>query len=112
MALGNILAEGNTADIYFRDGKIIKHFKDYISDSAAEYEADKQKCAYFAGLPVPYVYNVTRINNRPAIVMEYIPGDTIGNLILTVNNVTRQRLCVTILSYMKTLMYFTGKVFT
>ncbi|ONG66239.1 aminoglycoside phosphotransferase [Bacillus cereus] len=45
-------------------------------------EAKKQKYAYSCGLPVPNVFEVTKIQNRQAIIMEYVKGDSIGDLLL------------------------------
>lgn len=79
--LGEPIAKGNTADIYLHEEKIIKVFNDFLPDTEAEYEANKQKYAYSCGLPVPYIYDVTKVNGKQAIVMEYITGRTIGDII-------------------------------
>jgi len=81
MDLKEPIKNGNTAKIYMREGKIIKIFNDNLPDTEAEYEADKQKYAYSCGLPVPYVYDVTKVNGKQAIIMEYIAGKTIGDII-------------------------------
>ena len=81
MVLENLIATGNTAEIYLHDGKLIKLFKDYLPDTEAEYEATKQRYAYTKGLPVPKIYEVTKINGRQVIIMEYVSGDTIGKMI-------------------------------
>jgi hypothetical protein len=81
MNLEKPITEGNTADIYLHEGKIIKLFKDFLPDTEAEYEANKQIFAYSQGLPVPCVYEVTKINGKQAIIMEYVAGKTIGNII-------------------------------
>jgi len=81
MILGNPIASGKTADIYLHEGKLVKLFKDFLPDTAAEYEANKQRYAYSHGLPVPYVFEVTKINGKQAIIMEYVLGTTIGNII-------------------------------
>lgn len=82
MDLGNPIAKGNTADIYLWDKKIIKVLKDYLPETEAIKEADKQRLAWKAGLPVPEVLDVIIIENRQAVVMEYITGDTLGNIML------------------------------
>lgn len=81
MNLGQPIAKGNTAAIYLHGGKIIKIFNDGLPDSEAQYEANKQKYAYACGLPVPYIYDVTKINDSQAIIMEHISGTTIGESI-------------------------------
>ena len=81
MNLGEPVKKGNTAEIYLRDGKVIKVFNDNLPDAEAEYEANKQKYAYSRGLPVPYVYEVANVNGRQAIIMEYITGKTVGDML-------------------------------
>ena len=81
MILTNPIATGNTADIYLHDGKLVKLFKEYLPDGEAEYEANKQRYVYAHGLSVPFVYEVTKINGRQAIIMDYIPGETVGDII-------------------------------
>ena len=80
MILTNPIAIGNTADIYLCDGKLIKLFKD-SPPGAAEYEANKQRYARAQGLPIPQVFEVAGINGKQAIIMEYISGNTIGDMI-------------------------------
>jgi tRNA A-37 threonylcarbamoyl transferase component Bud32 len=81
MNLGEAIKNGNTAKIYLYDNKIIKIFNDNLPDTESAYEANKQKYAYSCGLPVPHIYEVTKINGKQAIIMEYIPGRTIGEII-------------------------------
>ncbi|MDR2599534.1 MAG: aminoglycoside phosphotransferase family protein [Oscillospiraceae bacterium] len=76
------IAEGNTADIYLHNGKIIKLFKSFLPDLEAENEASKQIFAYSKSLSVPRVYEVSIINGKQAIIMEYVKGKTIGSIIL------------------------------
>ncbi|EOP96773.1 aminoglycoside phosphotransferase [Bacillus cereus VD140] len=82
MVLGNPIAKGNTAEIYLTDDKVVKLFKDYLSDTESIKEANKQKYAYSCGLPVPNVFEVTKIHDRQAIIMEYVKGENIGDLLL------------------------------
>ncbi|GCF67880.1 MULTISPECIES: aminoglycoside phosphotransferase family protein [Bacillus] len=82
MVLGNPIVKGNTAEIYLYDNKIVKLFKEYLPDTESMNEAKKQKYAYSCGLPVPNVFEVTKIQNRQAIIMEYVKGDSIGDLLL------------------------------
>ena len=72
---------GYTSDIFLYDGKIVKLLKGFMSDTEANSEADKQKLAHSYGVPVPDVYEVTKVDGRYAIVMEYVPGKTLGNMI-------------------------------
>ncbi|MHA6253085.1 aminoglycoside phosphotransferase family protein [Oceanobacillus sp. CAU 1775] len=82
MNLNHLIAKGNTATIYLSDNKIIKVFNDYLPDTESEYEANKQRYAYASGLPVPKVFDVTKIDGEQAIIMEYIQGETLGELML------------------------------
>ncbi|ONG79691.1 hypothetical protein BKK41_17730 [Bacillus cereus] len=82
MNLENQIAKGNTANIYLYEKKVIKLFNEYLPDTESMNEAKKQKYAYSCGLPVPNVFEVTKIQNRQAIIMEYVKGDSIGDLLL------------------------------
>ncbi|PGN54527.1 aminoglycoside phosphotransferase [Bacillus thuringiensis] len=82
MVLGNPIAKGNTAEIYLTDDKVVKLLKDYLPDTESMNEAKKQKYAYSCGLPVPNVFEVKKIQNRQAIIMEHVKGDNIGDLLL------------------------------
>ncbi|AST91238.1 MULTISPECIES: aminoglycoside phosphotransferase family protein [Sutcliffiella] len=82
MNLGNPIAEGNTAKIFLSNNKIVKVFNDFLPETEALYEAEKQKYAYSCGLPVPKIHEVTKINDKQAIVMEYVKGETLGELFL------------------------------
>lgn len=81
MVLGEPIAKGNTADIYLQNDKIIKLFNDFLPDMESAYEAYKQNYAYSCGLAVPLIYDVTKINGKQAIIMEYIAGRTVGDII-------------------------------
>jgi aminoglycoside phosphotransferase (APT) family kinase protein len=80
MNLGHPIAQGNTAKIYLLDNNIVKIFNNYLPDTESLNEANKQSYAYSCGLPVPEVLDVTKINGEQAIVMEYIKGETLGDL--------------------------------
>lgn len=80
MIKGNPIASGNTAEIYLHENKIVKVFKDYLPHTESSYEANKQQFAHSCGLSVPKVLDVTKIDGKQVIVMEYIEGKTIGEL--------------------------------
>ncbi|GAB6429842.1 aminoglycoside phosphotransferase family protein [Bacillus luti] len=82
MNLGNPIAKGNTAEIYLYEDKVVKLFKEYLPNTESINEAKKQRYAYSCGLSVPNVFEVTKIKNRQAIIMEYVKGDSIGDLLL------------------------------
>ena len=81
MNLGTPMAMGNTAMIYLCEGKIVKIFNDYLPKTESLYEANKQRNAYSYGLNVPKVLDVTEVDGNKAIIMEYIKGRTIGDLL-------------------------------
>lgn len=79
--LGSPIAIGNTAKIYLQEDRIIKVFNDNLPPSESLYEANKQKIAYSSGLSVPKLLDVTEVDGKQAIIMEYINGRTIGDLL-------------------------------
>lgn len=81
MNLGNPIAMGNTAKVYLSENKIVKVFYDFLPDTESIKEANKQKYAYSCGLPVPKILDVTKINGKQAIIMEYIKGEILGELL-------------------------------
>ncbi|MBT2214864.1 phosphotransferase [Virgibacillus dakarensis] len=81
MNLGAPIAIGNTAKIYLHENKIIKVFNNYLPDTESLYEAYKQEHAYSCGLFVPKILDVTKIDGKQAIIMEYIKGRTIGDIL-------------------------------
>jgi aminoglycoside phosphotransferase (APT) family kinase protein len=80
--LGNPIAIGNTAKLYLFDNKIVKVFNEHLPHTESLNEAKKQEFAYSCGLNVPKVLEITEINGRQAIIMEYVKGQTIGNLLI------------------------------
>ena len=81
LKLGKAIATGNTATIYVNDKTIMKVYKDYLPPAEAEMEAKKQRFAHACGLPVPKVLDVTMIENKQVLIMEYIKGKTLGELL-------------------------------
>ena len=82
MDLGTPIAMGNTAKVFLHQNKIIKVFNDFLPDTESTYEANKQRFAYATGLSVPEIFDVTTIDGKQAIVMEYVKGKTVGDLLL------------------------------
>ena len=81
MILGTPIAKGNTAKVYLYKNRIVKVFNDYLPESESSNEAYKQKYAYSCGLSVPKILDVTKIDGKQAIIMEYIKGRTIGDIL-------------------------------
>lgn len=82
MNLDNPIGKGNTAKIYLDNHKIIKVLNDFLPENEAMKEAKKQQYAYLCGLPVPKVLDITVISGRQAIIMEYVKGESLGDLFL------------------------------
>ena len=81
MNLGEPIASGNTANIYLHENKVIKIFKDHLPDTESENEARKQKVAFESGLRVPKILDIKKVNGQQAIIMEYVEGKTLGELV-------------------------------
>jgi tRNA A-37 threonylcarbamoyl transferase component Bud32 len=79
--LGTPMAIGNTAKVYLFENKVYKVFNDSLPDKESTNEAYKQKYAYSCGLSVPEIVDVTKIDGKQVIVMKYIKGRTIGNIL-------------------------------
>jgi len=96
--LGEPIAIGNTAKLYLYSNRIIKVFNKDLPPNVSLYEVKKQEYVYSCGLNVPKIVDMTEINNRQAIVMEYIDGNTLGDLLF--NNVDQTehyiRICVNV----------------
>ncbi|EJV72218.1 aminoglycoside phosphotransferase family protein [Bacillus cereus] len=87
MNLENPIAKGNTTEIYLCDNKVVKLFEKYLPNTESLYEAQKQKYAYSRDLHVPKVFEVTEVQGRQAIIMEYVEGESVGELLL--NNLNK-----------------------
>lgn len=105
MVLGNPIAKGNTAEIYLTDDKVVKLFKDYPPDTESIKEAKKQKYAYSCGLSVPNVFEVTKIHDRQAIIMEYVKGDSVGYLLLNNLNEAERYIGLCVNEQKKSMLY-------
>lgn len=81
MNVGKQIATGNTAKIYLNDNKIFKIYKDYLPSTEAAMEAAKQRFAHSCGLSVPKVIEITKMDTNQVLIMEYIKGKTLGNLL-------------------------------
>lgn len=81
MAYGHILVQRNNKTIY-RDGdKLIKLFGDNYIKSDIFNEALCQARVLETGLNIPKIHEVTVIDGKSAIVMDYIEGTTLDELL-------------------------------
>ena len=75
MHLGTPIALGRTAEIYaWKDGYIIKLFRDWMTAASVEYEARVARAVHTAGLPVPAVGKVIEVNGCLGLVYERVEG--------------------------------------
>lgn len=72
MKLTKPIATGNTADVYLWDELAVKMYKKDMPLKEVESEAERQMLALKYGINVPKVFDVRKINGKPALVMEYI----------------------------------------
>jgi hypothetical protein len=77
-----LIGSGAQADIYKDNSKAIKLFKYNIHKEEVENEFNLQKMAFDYGLPVPKVFDIIEIDNKLGIVMEFIDGTPLGEIIL------------------------------
>ncbi len=82
MKLSTQVASRNTAKIFLYENQIIKVFNDFLPDTESIYEANKQRFARAAGLCVPEIFDVTTIDGKQAIIMEFVKGKTLGEILL------------------------------
>ena len=78
----NLIGSGAQAEIYLWDGQVIKLFHRGTPDATVQNEADIQQKLYLSGLPVPRVFGLATLDLRPAILMEYLPGPSLGDVML------------------------------
>lgn len=76
----NLIGRGAQADVYLYEGQAIKLFHPDTPEGAVLYEADIQQRVYNAGLPAPRVFGVATMDGCCAILMEHIPGPSLGRL--------------------------------
>ena len=76
----NLIAKRNTKEVYKDNGKTIKLFSENYSKSDVLNEALNQARVEETNLNIPKLIEVTTIDNRWAIVLEYIDGETLESL--------------------------------
>ncbi|MDR2793277.1 MAG: phosphotransferase [Treponema sp.] len=81
MKLDKIIAVRNTKTIYRDDDKVIKLFDENFSKADVLNEALNQARVEGTGLRIPKLLEVTKVENKWAIVLEYIEGKTLERLI-------------------------------
>lgn len=81
MDSANIVGKGKQAAVYLHKNKAMKIFYNKPMKDV-EKEARLQELACESGLPVPAVHKLLTIGGRTGIVMEYVDGESLGNVIL------------------------------
>ncbi|KML02988.1 hypothetical protein VL06_15110 [Rossellomorea marisflavi] len=91
------IATGNTAEIYLNDaGYAVKVYKEGFPGDEALKEAEKQRYIHSLGIPVPEILELTTFNGRQALVMEYIEGETLGDLAMKNRTLLEDYLAVSV----------------
>jgi len=69
------IAYGRTAEIYdWQDGQVLKLFYDWFGLESIEYEARIARAIHTSGLPVPWVGEIVRVNDRNGLVYQRVNG--------------------------------------
>jgi uncharacterized protein (TIGR02172 family) len=75
MRLGRPIALGRTAEVYaWEEGYIVKLFRDWMPVDWVDNEAHIARAVYAAGLPVPAIGEVVKVNGRVGLVYERVAG--------------------------------------
>ena len=80
------IANGAQAELYKDNDMAIKLFKKNVLKEEVEYEMNLQKMAFELGLPVPKIYDMAEIEGKYGILMEYIVGVPIGEIVFKDQN--------------------------
>ena len=79
---GKQISRGRTAEIYnWKDGQVLKLFLEKYPFSEAEHEARITEAAHKAGLPVPAVKEVVKVEGRGGIVFEQVEGPIMSKVV-------------------------------
>jgi len=71
------IAYGGTAEIYvWKEGEVLKLFKDYMDLDSIEREARISRAVFASGLPVPAAGEIVRVNGRYGLVYEHLEGSS------------------------------------
>lgn len=79
MVLTKLIGKGLQADVYEYEGRAVKLFHDSKKKSFAFCEAALLSLIEKTDLPCPHVYEIKRIGNHWAIVMDLIEGTHVAN---------------------------------
>jgi len=75
MSLGGPIAVGRTAEIYaWEEGQVLKLFHGWVQPDSVGYEARIARAVHAAGLPVPAVGEIVKIDGRLGLIYERVDG--------------------------------------
>ena len=81
MELNNAIAQRKTKTVYKEDGKTIKLFvEDYSKANILNEALNQARVEEFSNLNVPKLLEVTKVEDRWALISEYVEGKTISEL--------------------------------
>lgn len=81
-SLGKPIAQGATAEVYaWKDGQVLKLFHKRFGSGAVEYEAKIARAVHAAGIPVPAVGEIIKVDSRSGLVYERTDGSTMGQVL-------------------------------
>lgn len=80
--LGRLIAQGRTADIYpWKDGYIVKLFRDWFEPGDIEYEASLARAVHAVGLPTPAAGEIVHLEGRTGLIYERVHGKSMLELV-------------------------------
>lgn len=80
MELKNLIASGESVDVYKDSNNVIKVFKEGLPKTAALFEALTHSRIETTGLPMPIIHEISIIDGKWAITMDCIEGKTLHQL--------------------------------
>ena len=84
MEKGEMIGRGQTAEVFaWKDGQVLKLFLEEFPFTEAEDEARITEAAYKAGLPVPAVQGVVKVDERAGVVFERLEGPILTTVLVS-----------------------------
>jgi Ser/Thr protein kinase RdoA (MazF antagonist) len=82
MPLGAPIARGRTAEIYaWREGQVLKLFRDWVTPEHIEYEARIARIAGETGIPTPAAGEIVETNGRFGLVYARVDGPMLNDIL-------------------------------
>ena len=80
MELKNLIAKGDSVDVYREGNSVIKLFHADQPKTSAMYEALTHSRVETTGLPIPTIQEISKIEDNWAITLDYVEGKTLHEL--------------------------------